>query len=154
MVARCSKDPLKYLKNLPSTGIAKMCFAFFCAVNITGDIKNSIQNWQNLNKIDQSCGNIESIEKTEHIMQMSGLGLLCVYTIEPHKFRLLLYVSWDTLYMKRQPNKSAKLLFKLRKKNYDHFLLIGRMKFWCVQLWIRVAILLVWVSMSYIIYNL
>ena len=116
MVARCSKDPLKYLKNLPSTGIAKMCFAFFCAVNITGDIKNSIQNWQNLNKIDQSCGNIESIEKTEHIIQMSGLGLLCVYTIEPHKFRLLLYVSWDTLYMKRQPNESAKLLYKLREK--------------------------------------
>ena len=59
-----------------------MCFAFFCAVNITGDIKNSIQNWQNLNKIDQSCGNIESKEKTEDIMQMSGLGLqvtLCIY---------------------------------------------------------------------------
>ena len=63
----------------PSPGISKI---FFCAVHITGDIKNFIkilisknQNCRNLNEIFHISVDIESIKKLDQILEMPGPGV-------------------------------------------------------------------------------
>ena len=71
----------------PSPGISKISSIFFCAVHITGDIKNFIkisisknQNCRNLNEIFHISVDIESIKKLDQILEMPGPGVFCDYS--------------------------------------------------------------------------
>ena len=108
----------------------------FYAVNFTRDIQNFVEisicyKTQILNEILHISGNIESTKKTDHILEITGIGIFCdiiISRIFISKIRVKNYiknkktifksshyshVQWDTLYIqRRKPSLTRSSYFK------------------------------------------